>query len=269
MKKNLFFIIIATLMMYSCGSIKDYNYFQNTNSGDITKIANATQAVKIKPYDKISVLVSSKDPQLAAMFNLLTINTRVGQTTSQISASSNNSYVSYYTVDVDGNIDMPILGKIHVEGLTRQQIAEVVKKELTTAEQGLKEATVTVEFANLHIGVLGEVKSQGIVAIDRDQFTILDAIAYAGDLTQYGNRKNVKIFRKDGDGRLKTYEVDMTNLAELCASPVYMMQQDDVIYVEPNKVKARQSTAAGNTFLTPTFWVSMITLSISVANFLK
>lgn len=268
MKKSLFFILIATLVLSSCGSIKDYNYFQDTNAGDVARIANSTQAIKIKPYDKISVLISCKEPQLAAMFNLLTSNVRVGQTVLSQSASSNNSYISYYTVDTDGTIDMPILGKVSVEGLTRPQIADVVKKKLTTAEQGLKDATVTVEFANLHVGVLGEVKSQGIISIDRDQFTLLEAIAHAGDLTQFGNRKNVKVFRKTNDG-MQTYEVDMTNFADLCASPVYMMQQDDVIYVEPNKVKARQSTTAGNTLLTPTFWVTVMSLAISIANFLK
>ena len=268
MKKSLFFILIATLVLSSCGSIKDYNYFQDTNAGDVARIANSTYAIKIKPYDKISVLISCKEPQLAAMFNLLTSNVRVGQTSIAQSAGSNNSYISFYTVDTDGTIDMPILGKVSVEGLTRPQIADVVKKKLTTAEQGLKDATVTVEFANLHVGVLGEVKSQGIISIDRDQFTLLEAIAHAGDLTQFGNRKNVKVFRKTNDG-MQTYEVDMTNFADLCASPVYMMQQDDVIYVEPNKVKARQSTTAGNTLLTPTFWVTVMSLAISIANFLK
>lgn len=269
MKKNLLFLIITALFVCSCGSIKDYNYFQDTTGGDVTRITNATKAITIKPYDKISVLVSSKEPQLAAMFNLLTSNVRVGQTNIAQSANSNNSYVSYYTVDTDGNIDMPILGNIHVADLTRSQIEDIVKNKIITAEQGLKDATVTVEFANLHIGVLGEVQKQGVIAIDRDQFTLLDAIAYAGDLTQYGNRTNVKVFRKTENGSLQTYEVDMTNFAELCASPAYMMQQDDVIYVEPNKVKARQSTSTGNTLLTPTFWVTVMSLAISIANFLK
>jgi polysaccharide export outer membrane protein len=132
----------------------------------------------------------------------------------------------------------------------------------------VKDATVTVEYADLHVGVLGEVKSTGIVPIDRDQFTILDAIERAGDLTQYGNRKNVKVFRKNGNA-VETYEVDLTKFKEVCASPVYLLQQDDVIYVEANKVRARQSTASGNTLLTPSFWMSVLSVGISIAVLLK
>jgi polysaccharide export outer membrane protein len=125
-----------------------------------------------------------------------------------------------------------------------------------------------VEYADLHVGVLGEVKSAGVVQIDRDQFTILDAIERAGDLTQYGNRKNVKVFRKAGS-QVETYEVDMTNFKGLVSSPVYMLQQDDVVYVEPNNVKARTSTATGNTLLTPSFWMSVLSVGISIAVLLK
>lgn len=266
MKQKLFLIVITTLMLSSCGSVRDFNYFQDTNAGDVVQMSNTLEAVKIQPYDKISIIVSCKDPQLAAMYNLATSSVRAGSTTT--GSYSNSNYISYYTVDPDGNIDFPVLGKIQVAGMTRPQIVEKVKHELTTANQGVKDAVVTVEYVNLHIGILGEVKSQGVISIDRDQFTILDAIARAGDLTQYGNRKNIKVFRKQG-GQQVTYQVDLTNYNELCASPVYMMQQDDIIYVEPSKVRARQSTTIGNTLLTPTFWISALTFAMTVANFMK
>jgi polysaccharide export outer membrane protein len=112
------------------------------------------------------------------------------------------------------------------------------------------------------------VKTSGIVPIDRDQFTILDAIERAGDLTQYGNRKNVEVFRKNGNA-METYEVDLTKFKEVCASRVYLLQQDDVIYVEANKVRARHSTASCNTLLTPTFWMSVLSVGISIAVLLK
>ena len=266
MKKNLLFSIITALLVCSCGSIKDYNYFQDTEAGDIMRIKNATQSITAKPYDKLSILITCKDPHLASMFNLMISSTRADQ--ANPNGSINGSYISHYTVDGNGDVEIPILGKIHVDGLTRSQIAETVKRELTTSEQGVKDATVTVEFVNLHIGVLGEVKSQGFISIDRDQFTLIDAIARAGDLTQYGNRKNIKVYRKTNEG-LQTYQIDMTNFSEICASPAYMMQQDDIIYVEPTKMRARQSTTTGNTLLTPTFWVTMMSLAISIATFLK
>ncbi len=267
MKKILLLLCIGTLLLSSCGSIKDFSYFQDTNSGDINQVPSVLEAIKIKPFDRLSIIVACKDPQMAAMYNLMSSTNRVGMSGNRYSSSS-QGYVSYYTVDAQGDIDMPILGKVGVAELTRAEIAEKVKGRLTTDEQGVKDATVTVEYADLHVGVLGEVKSTGIVPIDRDQFTILDAIERAGDLTQYGNRKNVKVFRKNGNA-VETYEVDLTKFKEVCASPVYLLQQDDVIYVEANKVRARQSTASGNTLLTPTFWMSVLSVGISIAVLLK
>lgn len=266
MKKLLLLMCVGTLLLCSCGSVKDFRYFQDTAAGDVNQVPSAIQALKIKPYDKLSIIVTCKDPEMAAMYNLMATTNRVGQ--SSRTSSTGYGYISYYTVDMQGDVDMPILGKVRVAGLTRSEIAEKVKLRLITAEQGVKDATVTVEYADLHVGVLGEVKNTGIIPIDRDQFTILDAIERAGDLTQYGNRKNVKVFRKNGD-TMQTYEVDMTNFKALCASPVYLMQQDDVIYVEPNDVRARQSTASGNTLLTPAFWMSALSVGLSIAVFLK
>ena len=260
MKKHLYLFVVLSLLLSSCGSVRNFNYFQDTKAGDISPVTNAMQTVKIKPHDKISIIVSCKDPVMASMYNLLSSTNRVGSTSAQ---STGYGYISYYTVDDNGEIDFPILGKMMVAGLSRSEIATTVKQRLTTSEQGLKDATITVEYADLHVGVLGEVKTAGVVAIDRDQFTILDALERAGDLTQYGNRKNVKVFRKE-NGSIATYEVDLTQFKELCASPVYMLQQDDVIYVEPNKVKARQSTAVGNTILTPTFWMSTMSFAVTM-----
>lgn len=266
MKRNLLFYIITALLVCSCGSIKDFNYFQDTEAGDILKITNAAQTIKVKPHDKLSILIACKDPHLGAMYNLLMSSTRLDQT--NLSGSVNGSYMSHYIVDENGDVEMPILGKIHVAGLTRSEIAEKVKHELTTSEQGVKDATVTVEFIGLHVGVLGEVHSKGFISIDRDQLTLVDALVRAGDLTQYANRKNIKVYRKTDEG-LITYQVDLTNFSELCASPAYMMQQDDIIYVEPTKMRARQSTTMGNTLLTPTFWVSALSLIVSVITFTK
>jgi len=267
MKKIFFLLSISVIILSSCSSVADFNYFQDTANGDVNHIPTLTEAVTVKPYDKIFIFISCKDPQLAAIYNLVTVTNRIGNQSGNISYS-NSSSVTSYTVDENGNVEVPVMGKIHVGGLTRNQIAEMVKKRLTTSAEGVKDATVTVEFANLHIGVLGEVRSQGVIAIDRDQFTLLDAIARAGDLTQYGNRKNVKVFRKNGS-KVQTYEVDLTNFQSVCQSPVYMLQQDDVIYVEPNKVRARQSTATGNTLLTPSFWMSALSVGLSIAVFLK
>ena len=266
MKKVLSVLSILVLMLASCQSVKDFSYFQDTKHGEVTGIANAMETVKIKPFDKISILVTCKDPQLSAMYNLVSTNTRLGETSTYVGGGQ--GYVSYYTVDKDGYVEMPILGKMKVEGLSRLEIAAEVKKKVTTSEQGVKDATVVVEYADLHVGVLGEVRNAGAVSIDRDQFTILNALEKAGDLTQFGNRKNVKVFRRNGDN-IMTYELDLTRLDAVTHSPAFTLQQNDVVYVEPNKVKARQSTASGNTFLTPSFWMSVLSVCISIAVLLK
>ncbi len=267
MKKVLSVLSILVLMLASCKSVKDFSYFQDTKHGEVTSIANAMETVKIKPFDKISILVTCKDPKLSAMYNLVSTNTRLGQTTSYTSGGG-QGYVSYYTVDKDGYVDLPIVGKLKVEGLSRTEISAEVKKKITTSEEGVKDATVIVEYADLHVGVLGEVKNSGAISIDRDQFTILNAIEKAGDLTQYGNRKNVKVFRRNGSN-IMTYELDLTSLEDITNSPAFILQQNDIVYVEPNKVKARQSTASGNTFLTPSFWMSVLSVCISIAVLLK
>lgn len=271
MKKSFFLFAVILCVLSSCRSVKDFNYFQDTSAGDVNKILNASQAVKIKPYDKINIFISCKDPQLAAIYNLTAVNNRMGGTSgARIGGSTNtgNGYSLPYTVDAAGEVEIPVLGNIHVAGLTRKEIEAKVKQKLITSEQGVKDATVTVEFAGLYVGVLGEVGSVGPIAIDHDQFTILDAIERAGDLTQYGNRKNIKVYRKAGD-TFQTYQVDITSFRDVCESPVYMMQQDDIIYVEPTKVRARQSTVMGNTWLTPAFWMSLFTFGVSVAALLK
>lgn len=272
MKKNLFLLTVLVLILSSCASVHDYNYFQDTTAGDVNRILNASQAITIKPYDKINIFVSCKDPQLASIYNLMQVNNRMtgsnGRTIGSGSSAYGNGYSLPYTVDEVGEVEMPVLGKIHVAGLTRQQVSQKVKDKLVTSEQGVKDAIVTVEFAGLYVGVLGEVGSKGIVAIDRDQFTILDVLERSGDLTPDGNRRNIKVYRKSGD-QVQTYELDITNMRDLLASPAYMMQQDDIVYVEPSKKKARQSTVMGNTWLTPAFWMSLFTFGVSVAALLK
>lgn len=256
------FIGLTVLLLASCAPVHDFNYFQDVTAGDVNKILEAEKTITIKPYDRISVLINSKDMELAQMFNLLTTQSYANQTRRGTNLSG-NTYTTYYTVSKSGEIDMPILGKVSVAGLTRSEISQKVQDLIVNHAQGFKDPTVTVDFANLSVKMLGELKNPGSLSIDRDQFTILDAIAGAGDLTVYGNRKNVKVFRNE-NGAQKVYEVDLTKSKELVSSPVYMLQQNDVVYVEPNKVKARQSTANGNTLVTPSFWMSAASFLMTV-----
>ena len=153
--------------------------------------------------------------------------------------------------------------KVTVAGKNREQIAALIKRELIKRNL-VNDPVVTVEFGNLYVSVLGEVARPGRFPITRDKVTILDAISQAGDLTIYGKRENVCLMREE-NGHQNIYRVDLTNGGALLASPAYYLQQKDVIYVEPNDTRARQSTVNGNNVRSTSFWISLASLATSVA----
>lgn len=214
--------------------------------------------IRVRPEDKISILVNSKDPLLMDLFNLPIISRQIGSS----SGTSNSQGISGYTVNKDGNIDFPVLGKIHVEGMTREEIAAHIKDKLMT-QNLVKDPVVTVEFMNLTVSVLGEVAHPGRFNIDKDRLTLLDAISMAGDLTVYGKRDNVLV-QRDEDGKKVLYKVNLNSGHDLYASPVYYLQQNDIIYVEPNSVRARQATVNGNNVRSASFWMSLASLLTTI-----
>lgn len=237
--------------------MRDMNYLEDLQAGDTTVIADIP-TIRVKTDDKLSVVINSRDPQLANLFNLPIVTYRVGQT----NIAPSNQEVSNYTVDSQGNIDFPVVGKIHVAGLSREEIAVKVKNELITKNL-VKDPVVTVEFTNHAISVLGEVNKPGRYGIDRDKITILDAIGMAGDLTIYGKRKDILVLREE-NGKQIPYKVNLCSGRELLSSPAYYLQQNDVIYVEPNNVRARQSTVNGNNVRSSSFWLSLASLLTTV-----
>ncbi len=258
----------VALLFGSCSTPKNIAYFPELETGSVVQ-AEKMLEIKLRPEDKLSIVVSSTDPSLAQMFNLMTVQNRIGATTQAntrtvgTSASSGNSQVALYTVDSKGNIEFPVLGQIHVEGLTREQLAQKIVAELVGRDL-VKDPIVTVEFANTGIAILGEVGSPGRYEFNRDHLTILDAIAMAGDLKMNGMRNNILVMRNMGGGKMEAYRVNLLNAQELASSPVYYLQQDDVIYVEPNDKAKRETTPNGNTPYTPSFWVSMGSFAITI-----
>ena len=142
-------------------------------------------------------------------------------------------------------------------------MAQVIKDQLVDKNL-IKDPVVTVEYANLCFNVLGEVNKPGRYTFDRDHLTILDALSKAGDLTIQGRRENVFVMREEGNQR-KTYRVNLLNGRELLSSPAYYLQQNDVVYVEPNDYRARQTQVNGNNVLAAPFWISVASLLTSVA----
>ncbi len=247
--------VAALFLLGSCSTPSKVVYFQDVGSG-VRKEGIAEMPVTVQPEDKISIVVNSKNPELAEMFNLPMMTHRIGQPMN--SSYNYNQQVSSYTVDSNGNIDFPVLGEMHVAGLKREKIASYIKNELVRKNL-VKDAVVIVEFLNMGVFVTGEVNRPGRFNIDRDHLTLPDALGMAGDLTIYGKRENVLVIRRENGGETY-YRVNLCDSRSLHESPVYYLKQNDMVYVEPNDVRARQSTVNGNNVRSASFWMSLASL---------
>lgn len=259
MKFNKFLILLAfAAMMVSCKPTKNIAYFTDLSAQDVAAIAAVQpQPITIRPGDRLQILVNSSDPRISSLFNLPMVLRQMGEenTTSQ--------GMALYTVNPKGDIDFPELGTLHVAGLTRSDLSELIKKDLI-ARGYVKDAVVTVEFRNMQVTVMGEVTNPGRYNVVKDQYTLLDALGDAGDLTIYGRRDNVLVLRNE-NGQQHVYKINMQSAKDIYTSPAYYLRQDDVIYVEPNDTRARQSTVNGNNVRSTSFWISLASLLTSVS----
>lgn len=250
-------IAMAFPLLLAACTTPNLSYMQDLENGK--SVAVAAKTIKVQKGDKISIVVKSKDAQLSELFNLSIAGSRVGS----YSRQNYSQQISCYTVASDGTVEIPVLGKVNVADKTREEIARDVEKQLLSKDL-LKDAVVTVEFENLHYSVVGEVKSPGQYNIDRDQVSLLDALSSAGDLTIYGRRDNVMVIRQE-NGEQHIYRVDLTKGNELLDSPVCYLQQNDIVYVDPNDMRKRQATVNGNNVLSSSFWISIASLATSIA----
>ena len=241
-------LVLLVVSAASCSTYKKINYIQDAQLDTaLTMIAN--QGILIQPMDMISIVVSSRDPELARIYNLPVVTYQAG---SESSVSNFNHRLIVYSVDNDGNIQFPELGTIHVAGLNRWQLAELIREKLSSL---VKDAVVTVQFMNFKISVTGEVTSPGVFDISGDKITIFEAISLARNLTIYGRRDGVYVIREQNGSRT-IYQVDLRTV-DMFNSPAYYLQQNDVVYVEPNKVRAGQSTINENNLKSVSLWVSI------------
>lgn len=267
-KSRLIPIATITLLACSCSTPKNITYFQDAKIGE-TVNPNSPLDIRVKPEDKLSIIVNTPDPSLSMLFNLVQTQNRLqssssGTKTVGSNVSSSGGNVSLYTVNPEGDINFPVLGKLHISGMTRYEVGEYIEQELRTRDL-VKDPIVTVEFANTGITVLGEVTNPGRIEFNMDHMTIVDAIALAGDLKVNGRREDILVLREEYDGAQKVHRVNLTDLDALAASPVYYLQQNDVIYVEPNDKVKRQTTPNGETPFTPAFWMSVGSFGLTIA----
>ena len=259
-KRNDLIMAVAALfilMLASCSAPK-VGLFPDLESGEVTPQINPN-IVKLQVGDKLSILVSSKNPELAYLFNKPVVG-RYSSSTSGRSLSS--STVSSYTVDADGTIDFPILGRLRVVGMTRSEVSDYIKNKLLLSDM-IKDPIVTVDFLDMYFSVMGEVHKPGRFIINHDKTTLLDALSQAGDMTIYGRRDNVLVMRDEGESQT-AYRLDLRDTKALYSSPAFYLQQNDIVYIEPNAKRARESQATGNSFLNPSLWLSIASFTTSL-----
>ena len=258
--ESLFSCLIAVFLLASCQSYKKVPYFQDVDVVNQAEQQEKLYDARIMPKDLLTIVVSCTNPELAIPFNL-TVASNAGM------AASNSSYVTTqptlqaYLVDNEGNINFPVLGELKLGGLTKREAERLIIDKL---KPYMKEMPiVTVRMVNYKISVIGEVTRPGTFTISNEKVNLLEALAMAGDMTVYGLRDNVKLIREDANGKQQIVTLDLNN-AETILSPYYWLQQNDIVYVTPNKAKARNSDVGNSTSL----WFSATSILVSIVSLL-
>ena len=224
--------LLAALMVLSSCSVKNFAYFQGAKNVDLNK-TTAFYDARIMPKDQLNIHVYTISPEASAPFNMGSVSVSSSNTGGS-SASSGGS--QNYLVSNDGTINFPVLGRIKVVGLTKDECEDMILEQIRPYMAPSEKPIVTVRQANYTITVLGEVGSPGTIQVTREKINIYEALAQAGDLTVTGKRVNVKLFRENADGTRELHLLDLTD-ANIMNSPYFYLQQNDMIYVEPNIVK--------------------------------
>ena len=252
------FILIATtgIFLAGCSSYKKVPYMQDPETINAYGKEIPLYDAKIMPKDLLSITVNTTDPQAAAPFNL-TVQTP--QNTNINLNTTSQPTLQQYLVNNQGEIDFPVLGRLKVGGLTKNEAESMIREKL---QPYLKETPiVTVRMANYKISVLGEVKSPGTFTVSNEKVNVLEALAMAGDMTVYGVRDNVKLIREDAQGKRQIVMLDLTK-SDLVLSPYFYLQQNDILYVTPNQTKARNSDIGNTT----TIAISATSILVSIAS---
>lgn len=250
-------LLLLLFLLGSCASQKQISYFQNILP-NYEQTLSKNYEVSIHTDDLLSIMVTSKDIELAQMFNLPMVSYQINNGSSGIGNSQNK--ILGYLVDKDGCIDFPILGRLQIGGMTRAELTSFIKGQLV-GKGLINDPIVTVQFLNFRVSVIGEVARPGTFDITSERITLLEALSRAGDLTVFGKRDNVKIIREE-NGKRMIATVDL-RYDDILNSPYYYLQQNDIVYVEPNKTKAGQREINQNRSLGT--WISVVSVLASLA----
>ena len=259
MKKliNSLLMAAAVLAVTSCSTPKNVAYIQNSDYIDYSNSEFLYDA-RIMPKDILTVTINTVNPEASAPFNLI-VRPTLASVTSNIPTSG--GALQTYLVDNEGCIDFPVVGKLQVGGLTKSMCEKLIHDKIKRYMNAEENPIVTVRMSNYKISVIGEVNRPGMFTVDNEKINIFEALAKAGDLSIYGVRDRVKLIRENAKGRKEIHTVNL-NDANIVNSPYYYLQQNDVVYVEPNQVKARNSAIGTST----TIWISVTGALVSLAS---
>ena len=265
MKKITSIILLTSsiFLLTSCGSTKDVAYLQNSEDIDFARSEYLYDA-RIMPKDILTITVNTVNPDAAAPFNLTVPTSFNNQTRNTYS----QPILQTYLVDNQGFIDYPVIGRLEVGGLTKSMCEKLLHDKIKPYLNEAETPVVTVRMSNYKISVLGEVNRPGMFTVSNEKINILEALAQAGDLTIYGVRNKVKLIREDAKGRKEIHTINL-NDANIINSPYYYLQQNDIVYVEPNKVKAQNSAIGQSTTLLMSGTSILVSLASLIVNILK
>ena len=257
--KSFLLMIVCAVVLAGCTSYKNVPYLQNPEVVNQFEGTLPLYDAKIMPKDLLTITVNTTDPEAAAPFNLTVQNAM------NVALNNRNTttqpVLQQYLVSNEGTIDFPVLGRLQVGGLTKNEAENMIREKLM---EYLKETPiVTVRMANYKIAVMGEVARPGMFTVSNEKVNIFEALAMAGDLTIWGMRENVKLVREDANGKRSIVFLNL-NDASIVNGPYYYLQQNDILYVSPNETKAKNSDIGQSTSL----WVSATSILVSIASLL-
>lgn len=234
MRKFTFFVLLsAALLLSSCGAYERLGYMQDFRVGEIYTSSQPAAEPHIYKNDKLRIVVTSSTPELAAPFNLISGVTAYDSATGQVALATNAEDVDGYTVDQNGDITFPLLGKIHVDGMTPVQLKETIE-EMIKEKEYIKDPMVFVSFINFQITMLGELRSANL-NIPSGGINILQALAMSNEITEDAQRDDIWVIRTRGDER-ELYSINLKT-KRLYDSPAFYLQQNDVVYAKPKDSK--------------------------------
>lgn len=255
--------LLFLALFASCASNKEFVYLQDMHEG-LTYPVDYKHEATIHCDDRLAISVTSKNPELAIPFNAQNASFRIS---SDGSVSANDVPASAkgsgYRVDVEGNITFPILGKLHLEGMTINQATELIRNRIIEGNY-IKEPMVNIDFTNFKYSVLGAVGNPGTFTVNGDRITLLEAVAKAGDLSTKARTDRVTVIREqNGERQMYVHDLRSKNIFD---SPAFYLQQNDVVYVEP---KYNKRDREDRTWQFTTFFVSIASLACSLIWALK